>query len=86
MIKILETILRIFAWLQIAFSPFIVGTIIGGLVYLYQPNGSTMLIGIALATVGLIVGIIWANKVWKNKGTVEQMVELLSTPELETKE
>ena len=86
MFKILETISKVLAWLQIAASPFIVGIIIGGIIYLYQPNSSTLLIGIALATTGFILGILWASRVWKKRGTVEHMAKLASTPELEKKE
>ena len=86
MFKILETIPKGFAWLQIAASPIIIAIIIGCLIYLSKPNGFTLLVGITIGIIGLITGIIWANTIWRKDGTVEHMAKLLSTPELEKKD
>jgi disulfide bond formation protein DsbB len=83
MFKILESIPKIFAWLQIAVSPLVIAIIIGGIIYLYKPNNFTLIIAIVITIIGLAIGIIWASRVWKKKGTVEYMAKLLSTPKLD---
>jgi hypothetical protein len=84
--KIFQFITEAFGWLQIAASPFVVGLILGGIVYLLKRDIVGLSLGIGIASIGLIVGIIWATRVWQRKGTVNFMSRLLGTPELNKKE
>jgi uncharacterized membrane protein (DUF485 family) len=63
-----ELMTEVVGWLQIVASPFLAGLVIGFLIYLYTPDTLGILLGIAVAFIGLIVGAVWATKVWKGKG------------------
>lgn len=39
--------------------------------------------GIIVATIGLVIGIIWATRQWKGKGTIWFMSRIMATPELD---
>ena len=80
--KILEFITAFFAWIQIAVSPLIIGLLISIIVYKNHPTKVGAMIGILITVLGLIVGIIWATKVWKKQGTVEFMSKVSSNSEL----
>jgi hypothetical protein len=84
--KVFHVITEVFGWLQIVASPFLAGLIIGGIVYLAKRDAIGLTIGIIIASIGLVVGIVWATKVWRRKGTVNFMSRLLGTPELDKKE
>jgi hypothetical protein len=84
--KVFHVITEVFGWLQIAASPFLAGLIIGGIVYLAKRDAIGLTIGIIIASIGLVVGIVWATKVWRSQGTVNFMSRLLGTPELDKKE
>lgn len=71
--------------MQILASPLLAGIVVGCLVYLAQPNPVGMIIGVASAIIGLVVGIVWATKTWKKKGTVRFMSRVIATPELDKK-
>lgn len=60
-------------WLQIVASPLLGGLIGGGIVYLWIGNTTGLLIGVCLAAIGLVAGFVLANKVWKNRGTINFM-------------
>ena len=70
-------------WLQIVASPSLIGIVTGFIVYLAMPDFSGAIIGISIAALGLIVGITWATRVWKRKGTIEYVSRLSATPELD---
>lgn len=36
-----------------------------------------------MATIGLVIGIIWATRQWKGKGTIWFMSRIMATPELD---
>ena len=84
--NLLRLIPEVIAWLQIAASPFLAGLIIGGIVYLAKRDTVGLTIGIIIASIGLVVGMVWATKVWRRKGTVNFMSRLMGTPELDRKE
>jgi hypothetical protein len=77
---------EVVGWLQIVASPALTGLVIGFLIYLYTPDTLGMLLGIAVASIGFIVGVIWATKVWKRSGTVHFMSRVMATPELDKKD
>jgi hypothetical protein len=84
--KVFDTITEVFGWLQIVASPLVAGLVIGALVYLAKRDTIGLAIGITIAAIGLVVGVVWATKVWGRKGTVNFMSRLLNTPELDKKE
>jgi len=84
--KPLKFITEAIGWVQIAASPILGGGIIGFLVYLWMGNTTGAIIGIAIALLGLVLGVVWATRVWKKKGTVQFMSKVMATPELDEDE
>ena len=80
--KIIEFIISFFAWLEIAVSPLIIGCVIGMIVYSEVPREKGIIIGITIVVLGLIIGIVWAIRIWKKRETVEFMSRLTANPEL----
>jgi hypothetical protein len=74
---------EILGWLQIAASPLLAGLLIGFVVVLAMPGNTGLVIAGVLALAGLITGIIWAGRVWRNRGTVNFMSRIMATPELD---
>ncbi|HBX63131.1 MULTISPECIES: hypothetical protein [Empedobacter] len=69
--KNLEFIAELYGWIQIFISPFIIGFIIGLLIYFQNKSISNLIIGSIFILTGLILGIILANKKMKSKnGTI----------------
>lgn len=81
--KFFELITESIGWLQIVASPFLIGIIIGALIYFPNPSSITLILGIIAAILGLVLGIMWANKVWKGKGTIWLMSRVMASPELD---
>lgn len=87
MYKFLETVFEIVGWVRIAISPLLIGAGIGAIIYYRNPTETTLAAGIAVGVVGLFIGILWANKVWRSKkGTINFISRISSTPELDNKE
>lgn len=84
--RILRLIPEIIGWLQIAASPLVAGLIIATIIYLAKTDTIGLIIGIIVALTGLVVGVVWATKVWRREGTVNFMSGLLGTPELDIKQ
>ena len=83
MFKIFEIITEVFGWLRIMASPLLIGLAIGAFIYFPDPTLTKLIVGIIVSTLGLTVGIIWANKKWKGKGTIQFLSKILATPELD---
>jgi hypothetical protein len=82
--KIFELMTEIIGWLEIMISPTLICGMIGVGVYFYFQNFVAKIIGISIAAIGLLIGIIWATKIFKSKkGTVHFMSRLSATPELD---
>ena len=79
--KIIEFLTAFVAWVQIVASPLIVGFVIGFLVYNKYPSEKGLFGGIAIAVLGFIIGIIWATRTWKKRGTLEFMSKVSSNSE-----
>ena len=84
--KILEWLTSFIAWLQIVFSPLFFGVVLGLMVYGIYPTTTGLVLGIALAVLGLTVGIIFATRVWKKRGTVDFISRVSASPELDNLE
>lgn len=79
-------ILKIFAWLSIAFSPFLLGGILSVITYLVLGKGIlAIIIAILIGLLFLFLGIYFANKVSKKKGSIEFITQIRTTPELDYK-
>jgi len=74
---------EVVGWIQIVASPLFLAAIIGFLVYISKPNTIRLIIGIVIVVVGLIIGIIWATKIWKGKGTIHFISRVNASPELD---
>ena len=83
MFKIFNFLLELFGWLKIVASPLLISLIIGGIIYFPNPTQLNLIIAIALIILGLLIGILWANKIWKTKGTIWFLSQISATPELD---
>ena len=81
--RVFEFITEGIGWLQIVASPLLIGLVIGAIIYLTEPNTTRLIIGVIVATAGLVIGMIWATKQWKGKGTIWFMSRIMATPELD---
>lgn len=86
MFKILESIPKALAWLQIAAAPLVIGGIAGFFIYAYRTDTVGLIVAILTTFVGLVLGILCANSVAKKRGVVEQMARIIATPELDSQE
>src|SRR5436189_226422 len=87
MFKIFEWITEAVGWLQIVASSVLIGLGIGALVYSAYPTIGGLVIGISIASLGLIIGIIRTIKIWKTKeGTIWYVSRVMATPELDEME
>ncbi len=76
-------ITSIIAWLQIVASPLFIGIVIGFIVYYNIPSITGLVLGIVISAIGLIIGVVWASRVWKKRGTVEFISEIKSSPDFD---
>jgi hypothetical protein len=83
MLKFIELLSALMAWLQLMIAPTLVGGIIGLLVYYYKPDKDGKIIAIAITILGSIVGVIWASKLWRKTGTLEYLIKGGHDPELD---
>ncbi len=78
-----ESFTEIMGWLQIVASPLLLGSVIGFLIYVSNPNTTRLLCGIGIALLGLIIGIIWATRVSKKNGASNYVSRISASPELD---
>ena len=81
--KILEQLTSFMAGLQIAFSPLCIGVVVGLFIYGFYPTTTGLVIGIVVAALGLITGVMLARRVWRKRGTVEFISRVSASPELD---
>ncbi len=86
MIRFLELFTETIGWLRIALSPFLIALLIGAIIYFNLHNTLGVVLGIGIAGIGLIIGIVWATRVWKKQGTNVFLSRVMATPELDNKE
>jgi hypothetical protein len=79
--KIFEFLTALLAWVEIAVSPLLIGSVIGVLVYAKFPSEKGIVLGLFIAALGLIIGIVWATRICKKQGTVEFMSKVSSNSE-----
>jgi hypothetical protein len=83
MFKFFEKLTSLFAWLQIALSPIVLGIILGVVLYFALPEGMGLLFGFIVTIAGFVLGVMWAERARKKVGTVEYMARTMATPELD---
>jgi ABC-type transport system involved in cytochrome c biogenesis permease subunit len=81
-----EFMTEFFGWIEIVISTTLLSGMLGFLIYLSKRNTLTLILGIAIATLGLIFGIIYATKIWKKRGTVDFISRVSASPELDNLE
>ena len=59
------------------------GLLIGLIVYGIYPGTTGLILGIAIAAIGLTIGIIIATRIWKKGGTVDFISGDSASPELD---
>lgn len=89
-IIIMDTFLKIIAWIieivafcRIVLSPWIVGTFIGLIVFGSFQNDSGLIIGCILSLTGLVIGVLWATRVWKKYGATHFMGRIHASPDID---
>jgi FtsH-binding integral membrane protein len=84
--KVFLFLTEVIGWLQIVASPFITGLIIGAIVYVNKPDTTGLITGLVIAATGLVIGIIWATRVWRKHGTIGFLSRVMGTPDLDDEE
>ncbi len=82
----MNTIFEIIGWLKIVASPVLGGCLVGLVVYLSFPVTWAIVVAAVLILLGLILGIIMANKIYKTQGTMNFLATPMRNPELDNKE
>jgi FtsH-binding integral membrane protein len=84
--KLFLFVIELINWLKIVFSPLLIGVVIGIAVYINKPDTTGLYTGILIATLGLIIGVIWATYIWKKTGTTNYFSRLLGSGTLKKEE
>jgi hypothetical protein len=84
--KVFEFISEIVGWIFIAVSPTGIGAFIGYFCYTGMDEPWGMVVWIALAAIGFVIGAIIATRAWRGKGTVHLLSRTSATPELDDSE
>lgn len=75
--------IEILGWLQIVASPLVLSFLLGGFVYFSKPSTSRLIIASLIVIIGLVIGILWATKVWRKKGTNQYLSAIRSSPDFD---
>lgn len=81
--RIIAFLIEAIGWLKIVASPLIIGSSIGGFIYLKWKSDVALVIGILFALAGCIAGIVWATRVWRKHGTMNFLSRLNGTPDMD---
>lgn len=81
--KIFETTAEVIGWIKIVLAPLGIGLALGWIIYYNIPNIWGIIVGIFTAVLGLGLGIYWATKAWKGKGTVFVATRHMHSPDLD---
>jgi hypothetical protein len=66
-----NSFLEVFGFIRIGASPFLIGVAIGFGTFVSKPDNVGIIIAISIASIGLIIGIIWATKISRKKSTLD---------------
>ena len=81
-----EYFTEIIGWTQIMLSPLLLSVIFGAIIYFPKPSEERLFIAALIVFAGLIIGAIWATRVWKKKGTISFMSSIMSNPKPDPKD
>ncbi len=84
MSRVFERIMELIGWLQIVASPVFLALFISGIIYLPNPNTTTLVVCISILLIALVFGIWWATKIYRTKGTMWFMSRIMATPEIDS--
>lgn len=70
-------------WLQIVASPLLGGLVLGAIIYFSNPTTLRLVIAIGVVLISLIVGIVFATRIWKKQGTMHFVSRVIASPELD---
>lgn len=76
-----DLIFEVIAWLRIAAAPTLAGLIAGGIVRFSVAGDAGLALGIIIALIGLVLGIVLATRIWKRHGTEEYLNRLIEPPD-----
>jgi len=82
----MNTIFEIIGWLKIVASPVLGGCLVGLVVYLSFPVTWAIIVAALLILLGLVFGILMANKIYKTEGTMNFLARPMRNPELDNKD
>ncbi len=78
-----ECVFEVIGWLQIVASPLLAGLVVGAIIYFSNPGDLRLVLAIFVAIIGLLMGIVFATRVWKKQGTIHFVSRVMATPELD---
>ena len=78
--------MEVIGWLQIVASPLLISLGIGAAIYFPSPTLTRLIIAMIIVSFGLVIGIVWANRIWKTKGTMWFVSQISATPDLDNLE
>ena len=70
-------------FLEIVASPLSAGLILGGLLYFSAPGMLRLVLAAVIVLISLIVGIVFAARIWRKQGTIHFLSRTMATPELD---
>ncbi len=79
--RLIAFLIEVFGWFKIVASPLIVSCIIGGLIYLKWKNTIALIVCSFVILIGLVIGIVWATKIWRKHGTTNFLSKLNASPD-----
>lgn len=84
MFKFFKFFVNFIGWLQLVASSFFLSGGVGFMLYYLSPTDLNYILAILISFVGLIIGIIWATKIWKSKeGVISYLAQADATPEMD---
>jgi hypothetical protein len=82
MTRFLEILFEIIGWIRIVISPVVIGGVTGYVIYYNNPDAVGIALGIGVASLGLLIGVIWATKVWRKHGTMAFLSRVDASPDI----
>ena len=83
MFRFIAWVIELVNWVRIFLSPVVISFFVSIVVYGFIPNLFGMILGAALMLAGFIIGIIWATRIRKTKGTTFFMSRIIASPDLD---
>jgi hypothetical protein len=78
--KVFHAAIEIFYWIAIFISPLLVGGVIALIIYLRNEN--LLWLSIIIASIGMVTGILFAERVRKKYGCSRYMSKISGTPDI----